>query len=90
MSELSIAISVVGILCSISSIALAYLAFKRNLKSDDKSEGKYEGQLLTDISYIAKTLQKLNEDVTKLDERNRTMVERLAKVEQAIQIFTKT
>ncbi len=90
MSETSIVISIVGILCSVSSIALAYLAFKRNLKSDDKSEGKYEGQLQTDINYIAKTLEKLNDEVSKLEERNRTMLERLAKVEQSIQIFTKT
>jgi len=38
MKELSVAISVVGLLGSISSIVFAFLAFKRNEKKEDKKE----------------------------------------------------
>ena len=56
MSEISIAISVVGLMGSISSILFAYLAFKRNEKKDHKEAGATKGQLQADIQYIVKTL----------------------------------
>lgn len=49
MSEISIAISVVGLMGSISSILFAYLAFKRNEKKDYKEAGATKGQLQADI-----------------------------------------
>ena len=36
----------------IASIAFAYLAFSRNKKADDSSEGKQNGIILTEIGYI--------------------------------------
>ena len=83
MKELSVAISVVGLLGSISSIIFAFLAFKRNEKKEDKKEGENVGQLQSDIKYIVKTLLKLEEEFTKLDDRDRQMLERLSKVEQS-------
>ena len=84
MSEISIAISVVGLMGSISSILFAYLAFKRNEKKDHKEATK--GQLQADIQYIVKTLAKLEKEFSKLDDRDRQMLERLAKVEQSLKI----
>ncbi len=87
MKELSVAISVVGLLGSISSIVFAFLAFKRNEKKEDKKEGENVGQLQSDIKYIVKTLLKLEEEFTKLDDRDRQMLERLSKVEQSLNMI---
>ena len=86
MSEISIAISVVGLMGSISSILFAYLAFKRNEKKDHKEADATKGQLQADIQYIVKTLAKLEKEFSKLDDRDRQMLERLAKVEQSLKI----
>ena len=86
MSEISIAISVVGLMGSISSILFAYLAFKRNEKKDHKEAGATKGQLQADIQYIVRTLAKLEKEFSKLDDRDRQMLERLAKVEQSLKI----
>lgn len=87
MKELSVAISVVGLLGSISSIIFAFLAFKKNEKKEDKKEGENVGQLQSDIKYIVKTLLKLEEEFTKLDDRDRQMLERLSKVEQSLNMI---
>jgi len=87
MKELSVAISVVGLLGSISSIVFAFLAFKRNEKKEYKKEGENVGQLQSDIKYIVKTLLKLEEEFTKLDDRDRQMLERLSKVEQSLNMI---
>jgi len=87
MKELSVAISVVGLLGSISSIIFAFLAFKRNEKKEDKKEGENVGQLQSDIKYIVKTLLKLEEEFTKPDDRDRQMLERLSKVEQSLNMI---
>ena len=44
--------AVLGIFGVIASIAFAYLAFSRNKKADDSSEGKQSGIILTEIGYI--------------------------------------
>ena len=87
MSEVSIAISVLGFIGSLSSIIFAYLAFKRNADKDSKEDGETTGQLQADIKYIVKTLSKLEEEFSKLDDRDRQMLERLAKVEQSLKII---
>ena len=87
MSEVSIAISVLGFIGSLSSIIFAYLAFKRNAHKDSKEDGETEGKLQADIKYIVKTLSKLEEEFSKLDDRDRQMLERLAKVEQSLKII---
>ena len=58
MNEISVAISVIGFLCSISSIVFAYLALKRNEKNDTKIDGERFGLIQADIKYIVKTLWK--------------------------------
>ncbi len=87
MSEVSITISVLGFIGSLSSIIFAYLAFKRNADKDSKEDGETAGQLQADIKYIVKTLSKLEEEFSKLDDRDRQMLERLAKVEQSLKII---
>lgn len=87
MIDVSFAISLVGFIGSISSIIFAYLAFKRNTHIDSKEDGENAGQLQSDIKYIVKTLSRLEGEFTKLDDRYRQMLERLAKVEQSLKMI---
>ena len=52
MNEISVAISVIGFLCSISSIVFAYLALKRNEKNDTKIDGERFGLIQADINIL--------------------------------------
>ena len=76
MNEISVAISVIGFLCSISSIVFAYLALKRNEKNDTKIDGERFGLIQADIKYIVKTLSTLEEKFIMLDNIDREMLER--------------
>ena len=45
MEQLTIIVSIIGIIGTLSSIFFAYLAFKRNEKIEAKSEGKNQGSI---------------------------------------------
>ena len=52
MDKLTTVVSVIGIIGTLSSVFFAYLAFKRNDKSDSKNQGKHEGSIMSDIVHI--------------------------------------
>lgn len=71
----------IGLVCSIISVAIAYLVFSRNKSKDDRSEGQQNGVMLTELGYI-----KANTDEIKSEQREQRRIntetsERLAKVE---------
>ena len=82
-------ISLVGFLASLSSIIFAYFAFKRSNKEEDKSEGKTEGVMFSDIGYIKACVDRVEKNLNKVDERYRNILERLAKVEESLLNVTK-
>ena len=49
LSEFSLALGIFG---TVSSIVLGYVALRRNNKTDDNSEGRQTGMILSDIGYI--------------------------------------
>lgn len=77
-------ISVVGLVTSISSIVFAFLAFKRSEKQEHKKEGKNEGLILSDIGYIKACVDRMEKNITSVDERYRSVLERLSKVEESL------
>lgn len=77
-------IALVGLLTSLSSIVLAFLAFKRNERDDQRKEGKNEGLIITNISYIKTMIERIEDNLIKLDERYRNVLERLSKVEESL------
>ena len=77
MEKLTVVVSIIGVIGTISSIFFAYLACRRNLVKDEHTEAKNEGAILSDIGYIKAC-------VDRVDERYRNVVERLAKVEEAV------
>lgn len=78
------AISVVGLVTSISSIVFAFLAFKRSERQEHKKEGKNEGLILSDIGYIKACVDRMEKNITSVDERYRNVLERLSKVEESL------
>lgn len=77
-------LTTVSLLASISSIVFALLAFKRNERHDHRSEGKSEGQILSDTGYIKACVDRMEKNFTGVDERYRDIVQRLAKVEEHV------
>ena len=81
--------ALVGFFASISSIVFAYLAFKRSDKAEHKTDGKTEGVVFSDIGYIKACVDRVEKNLTKVDERDRNIAERLAKVEESVRNVTK-
>ena len=77
-------ISILGLVTSLLSIIFAFLAFKRSEKHDIKKEGKNEGLILSDIGYIKACVDRMEKNITSVDERYREVLERLSKVEEGL------
>lgn len=77
-------ISLVGLVTSISSIVFAFLAFKRSERQEHKKEGKNEGLILSDIGYIKACVDRMEKNITSVDERYRGVLERLSKLEESL------
>ncbi len=75
-------VATVGLCGSISSIVFALLAFKRSERQEHIKEGKNEGLILADIGYIKACVDRMEKNLTSVDERYRKMIERLTKVEE--------
>lgn len=76
--------SLVSLMASLSSITFAYLAFKRSERQDQRKDAKNEGLILSDIGYIKACVDRVEKNLTSVDERYRNLVERLAKVEERL------
>ena len=79
-----VVVTMVGLAASLSSIMFALLAFKRSEKQEHKTEGKSEGLILSDIGYIKACVDRMEKNLTSVDERYRNVLERLVKVEEAL------
>ena len=77
-------ITTVGLLTSLSSIVFAFLAFKRSEKQEHRKEGKNEGLILSDIGYIKACVDRVEKNIASVDERYRSILERLSKVEESL------
>ena len=58
-------------------------------KQEDKSEGKNEGVMFSDIGYIKACVDRVEKNLNKVEERDRSIAERLAKVEESVANVTK-
>lgn len=87
--SIELAVALVGFFASVSSIVFSYLAFKRSEKQDQKIDGKTEGVMFSDIGYIKACVDRVEKNLNKVDERDRNIAERLAKVEESVFNVTK-
>ena len=84
MNNLTIVVSVIGIIGTLSSIYFAFLACKKTNMQEQKVDGKTEGAMLSDIGYIKACVDRVEKNLNKVDERYRNIAERVAKVEEAV------
>lgn len=89
MDKITTFVSIIGIVGTISSIFFAYLALKRNTLQDQRSIGKGEGLMLSDIGYIKACVDRMEKNLTQVDERYRSVIQRLSKVEESLFNTTK-
>lgn len=82
-------VTFMGFFASISSIVFAYLAFRRSNNQEQKIDGKTEGVMFSDIGYIKACVDRVEKNLNKVDERDRSIAERLAKVEESVVNVTK-
>ena len=87
--NIELTLSLVGMISSISSIIFAFLAFRRNSKSDQRNEGKNEGVMFSDIGYIKACVERVEKNLTKVDERYQNILERISKLEETVVNVTK-
>ena len=82
--ETNIVVTMIGLTASLSSIVFALLAFKRSERQEHRTEGKSEGLILSDVGYIKACVDRMEKNLTNVDERYRNVLERLVKVEEAL------
>lgn len=84
MDTSTIVLSIISVIGTLSSILFAYLAFKRNNKHEDKNEGKSQGVLISDVGYIKSSIDRIERNLDKVEERYHELLSRLVKVEQSV------
>ena len=84
MDGLTIASSLVALGTSLLSVFIASVSLKRNERLDAKNEGKHQGSIFSDLGYIKACVDRVVKNLFKVDERYHSIVERVAKVEEAV------
>lgn len=71
---------------TVSSVLFAWLAFARNRRRDETSQGQHSGTILTEIGYIKSGIDDIKKKQELQDARYLATVERLAAVENAVEL----
>lgn len=83
MNEVTILSIVLGMIGTVCAIVFGYSTYKRNQKSDDTSQGKTSGTILTEIGYIKSGVDDIKRKQDKQDERHVEIISRVTAVEQS-------
>lgn len=84
MNFSQIVTTVLGSLGTISAIVFAVIAYRRSNRTDNQQEGKQEGTLFTEIGYIKSGIDDIKHKQEKQDDKNETIVTKLASVEASV------
>src|SRR5574344_459649 len=89
MSEIETVLTVISVIGALSTILFAYLAFKRANKKEDKLSGKSEGIIISDISYIKSSTERIEKRLDKLEVVNTDTTTRVAILERDVKSLSK-
>lgn len=78
---------ITSITISIISVMIAILSFKRSVLKEHKQASKEEGSFLSDIGYIKACVDRMEKNISNVDERYQDLLQRLTKVEENL-IYT--
>ena len=84
MSEIETVLTVISVIGALSTILFAYLAFKRANKKEDKLSGKNEGIIISDISNIKSSTERIEKRLDKLEVINTDTTTRVAVLERDV------
>lgn len=84
MNGTEIVLAIISVAGTLSSIVFAYLAFKRNSKTDDRKEAKSEGVLISDVGYIKSSIDRIEKTLNKLQEKYDDLHTRVTLIEQKV------
>lgn len=73
--------AIIGIIVGIGGFVFGLVTFFRNKRSDDASEGRKDGTILTELGYIKSGVDDIKRKQEKQDEKNEKFAERLSSVE---------
>lgn len=73
--------AIIGIIVGVGGFIFGLVTFFRNKKSDDASEGRKDGTILTELGYIKSGVDDIKRKQEKQDEQNLVFAERLSSVE---------
>ena len=73
--------AIIGIVVGVGGFIFGLVTFFRNKKSDDASEGRKDGTILTELGYIKSGVDDIKHKQEKQDEKNEKFAERLSSVE---------
>ena len=83
MSTTEITLTLISVLGTISSIAFAFLAFRRNSQSDTKEIGRESGTMISDLGYIKSSIERIEKRLDLTDSKFDGISTRLARVEES-------
>lgn len=89
MSGSETVLTVISVIGTLSSVLFAYLAFKKANKKDDKLSGKNEGIIVSDISYIKSSTERIEKRLDKLEVVNTNTTTRVAVLERDVRSLNK-
>lgn len=84
MNGNEIILSIISVVGTLSSILFAYLAFRRNDKTDTKKDARSEGVLISDVGYIKSSIDRIEKTLDKLQEKYDDLHSRVVKIEQKV------
>lgn len=80
LTAISAAAGIIGTVCA---AVFGYIAFARGRHQDDKSEGKQDGTLFTEIGYIKSGVDDIKRKQDRQEQRHIEVITRLAAVEES-------
>ena len=75
---------IITAIVGLCSLIISFLALARNKKSDDRTEGKESGVLFTELGYIKKGIEGIEQRLEKQETQYISVIEKLTSVESSV------
>lgn len=80
---------IVGMVCSICSIVISYLALKRNNRIENRTRALNEGIIINDITHIKQSIDRMEQKLDKEEQIHQELKERVLKLEEQLEAHMK-
>ena len=80
----TIVFGIITAVVGVCSLIISFVALSRNKKSDDRTEGKESGVLFTELGYIKKGIEGIEQRLEKQETQYISVIEKLTGVEASV------